>query len=961
MPNPTLTSKFKQALQMFLINPEDQTKKDQLVQVAVQISREVFKESNGISADKGMTPMDLFLKPLMQDIKISRHSNSGLLLDELIRQLGEPNLNNDEMSLAFSPLSLAYNNYLKKNFVSELEENIRKDLLLLEEQVAPEDATSAALLNRLKNLLIPYFNFPPLSQADSKNRLIKEILVIVQKIQSSQLRNMFNNLLSNIRLLQHSQLFNDLVHSCKSGEFSEVWLDPEGVKQNFADEDFDYQAMSDLLREVNDAQFGIISTVNCDNEWVRDATKGIPLDMHNAPVIEANNMLLRCLSRLRPIDYVIGKKFGNKEPALQLHKEIRETFSQLSEEILQIAQSKEKNDKEKLKKINEIEKRFNTFLVKELHVANLTKGCETVKDAEKLLMHYRNLSSVLTPSRPLVTLTYDEVTGVLQRETQYPVTDKTQMQKEAIKKLEKLSPYPFEEEKNAHTVHNLATQEADSLFADLIGADDRALPAQTRKTHLIGAKNAFIVKNELIKINDPAEIEDLQNLANLKATRYEDILWLARSGSPVYLGNGENHKQVQMHTRENLQQIREVAAEKIGMDPGNLYLAVIILNTDSPLQQQDKIVANVLEATRKNKAKGDYGSYMPTNLDGTMRFIDVDPRLELLDNQPRPVGSHPLQKGTRVKQIAKVALKTDPHINNTLTLVHCASGQDRTGTVVEKTTQLWMKDWYERKNLDISNIDSMRAAGGNPAEIASHHLPGSPGMKSYSKADNVFGEGSFNLEANQQFYRKSANTNKKNRVGNVDFLLWPHDSWCQEYLYLEKAFIINLKKNKELREKGYKLLEEMEALYKKSNLSAKELTDLCLVLTYANQTMESPQDPENLLRLASLSKHVSGKESPGWKRLGIALLCFGILALIGLLLTIPTGGVGLLFTTMGVSGLGVTIGSIATGTTVGASWVAGFAFFAHNRKKGLAKATSEFRGAMEDNFVVENAPNMVDP
>jgi hypothetical protein len=954
MPNQILASQFKRALQKFLINPEDQTNKEQLVQVAIQISKEVNEKG---SASEKMSSIDAFLASSMLDIKISRHSPSGLSLDQLIRELGHPNLENDEKSLAFSPLCLAYNKYLKENLVSELEENIRRDLFLLEEQVGQEND---AILDQLKRMIKPYLDLQPEYQAYYKIRLINDIQAIVQDIQSPQQRNIFNNLLSDIRLLQHSQLFNQLVHTCKPGQFSEIWLDPEGVKTNFAHEALDYQEMSDLLREVNDAQLGIISTLNHNNELVRDATKSIPIKKRmplNAPVIEANNMLLRCLSRLRPIDYAIGKKIGN-ELALQLHKEIRGTFSQLSEDILHIAQSKEKNDKEKLHEINKRETKFNTFLVKKLYEANLTKGCETVKDAEKLLMHYRNLSSVLTPSRPLVTLTYDEVAGVLQRETQYPVTDKTEKQKEAIKKLKELRPYPFEEEKNAHTVHNLATQEADSLFANLLATDDCALPAQTRKTHLAGAKNAFIVKNELIYIDDPRKVEDPENLAYLKAAR-EDILWLARCGSPAYLGSGENHEEVQKHTLENLQQIREVAAEKIGMDPENLHLSLITLNTDSPLQQQDKIVAHVLDATRKNKAKSDYGSYMPANLDGTMRFIDVDPRLKSLDGQHIPLGSHPLQKGTRAKRIAEVALKAKPSGNNTLTLVHCASGQDRTGTVVEITTQLWMKDWYRRKKFDISNIDFMRAAGGNAAEIASHHLPGSPGMKSYSKADNVIGEGLFSPEANEQFYR-SADTNKKNRVANVDFLLWPHNSWDQEYHLLRQAFVLNLQNNKKLQEKGNKLLEEVDLLHNKSNISSKELTDLCLVLKYANQTLESPQDPENLLRLASLSKHVSGKESPGWKSLGIALLCFGLLALIGLVIAIPTGGAGLLLTTMGVSGLGVTVGSVVTTVTVGGSIAAGIAFFTHNREKGLAKATSEFRGVV-DNLVAEDAPNRTVP
>ena len=68
-----------------------------------------------------------------------------------------------------------------------------------------------------------------------------------------------------------------------------------------------YDQLSDLLREANDAQFGIVSKM-VDGKWVRDATDSIGLEDridHHSPVIEANNTLLRCLSRLSAIDYAI--------------------------------------------------------------------------------------------------------------------------------------------------------------------------------------------------------------------------------------------------------------------------------------------------------------------------------------------------------------------------------------------------------------------------------------------------------------------------------------------------------------------------------------------------------------------------------------------------------------------------------------------------------------------------------
>jgi hypothetical protein len=755
------------------------------------------------------------------------------------------------------------------------------------------------------------------------------------------------------RLLQHSSQFNDLTYVvCKAGKFEEFWLDPEEVKRKLAIDRFDYEKMSDLLREVNDAQFGIIS-LNTNNEWLRDTTKAIPSSQRmpvDAPLIDANNMLLRCLSRLRPIDYAIGKKISNPQYAGKLRREIRNRFALLCGDILQIAQSKEESDEQKWTEINKQETMFNAFLVNKLHAANLTKGCETAEDAEKLLMHYRNLSSVLTPSRPLVTLSYDKVAQVLHRETQYPVTEKTPEQQKDLAQLKKITPYPFEKEKNAHNVRNLATQEADLLFADLIERNDRALPAQTRKTHLVGAKNTFIVKNELIERVYPTQLDDLQYLAQLKAADEEDIFWLARGGSPVYLGSGESHERVQRHTRENFKQIHQAAAKEM-QNLSDLELSVITLNTYSPLQQQTKIVEEVWEATRQND-QGPYGSYLPTNHEGTLRLIDVDP--DLLPPQQRPVGSHPLQKANRVQVIAELILATWESFKGKLIhFVHCASGQDRTGTVVEKVTRLWLKKRYEKKGFDPSNIDSMRAMGANAAEIASHHLPGSPGMKTYSKADNFFGKGtSFSPEANKQFYRKSADTNKVNHVEDVDFLLFHPAAEYAEFIKLKKNFSDSLKKINQLKlkEKGNKLLKEVDTLDKKFVLSANELTDLCLVLTYANQTLESPQNTENIQRLASLSKHVLGKEAPHWKSVGVALISFALLALIGLVIAIPSGGASLLLTTLGVTGLGVTLGSVATGLTIAGTLSTGICFFAHNCEKGLAKATTKFKDAAVEAF-----------
>lgn len=213
----------------------------------------------------------------------------------------------------------------------------------------------------------------------------------------------------------HSELFNLVFSSKKAPPLA---IPQEGIREQLG-KGCSYSEISDLLREANDAQFGIVSTYDeASTAWVRDATQSIPLSdriPHDHPVLDANNALLRCLSRLRPIDYAIGQK-GEKNSE-EIRRRMKEEFSAISSLILSIANDSNISDEEKREQIKNAEKQFNTLLVRNLHDAHLAEGCETKEDAEKLLFHYRNLSSVLEPARTLITLTYDATAKVFQRET----------------------------------------------------------------------------------------------------------------------------------------------------------------------------------------------------------------------------------------------------------------------------------------------------------------------------------------------------------------------------------------------------------------------------------------------------------------------------------------------------------------------------------------------------------------
>lgn len=725
-----------------------------------------------------------------------------------------------------------------------------------------------------------------------------------------------------------------------------------------------YSEMGDLLRETNDAQFGIVSQlVHVDGEvqWVRDATQSVPLEdrmPHNAPVIEANNALLRCLSRLRPIDFAINQKLGVQEPGPACRERLKANVQELTRAVLESAQS-DKSNAEKLKEITRLETDFNTALIKELHEANLTQGCDTAEQAEKLLFHYRNLSSLLeNPARTMVTLTYDKSAQVLQRETQYPVTEKTQKQHEAIHELKKIQPYPFRDEKNAHNSKNTAFQEADALFVDLMDKDTTALSAQARKTHPVGAKNGFIVKNELIPITEEALQE--ADLHTIHADQ-ENTLWLARMGVPVYVGSGESSEAIEGHTIENLEQMRMAAAQRMNSVPPKLH--VTCLNTYSPLENQTTMINHLYQATRQQE-NGDDITYAPTNPDGTFRALDVAPNLHFAEGQV-PVGTLPLQKADRLDQVTQVVLTAAQH-DDTLSIVQCASGQDRTGTAVEKSTQVWMQKRYEQMGKNPANIQTMRAEGGNAAEITTHHIHGSPGMKTDSMANNFFGSGTaFSSAASEQFYRSSAKTNKQNKVGAVDFLKMPSQEAWNQYRSTVQDFeqsladfsqtIQGYKKRQQFYESGMDVLKNIKKIAA-DHPNSRSLADLnatvlhCSHLIKHHDQPDHPDYQESMRRLAGLSQHASGSSSPGWKALGVGLMTFACLALVvaGVLAAIPTGGASLLMTVAGAVGLSIG-GAAAVGAgVVAATGVAGVAAYKAGCEKGVAHSISEFKTALHD-------------
>ncbi len=647
-----------------------------------------------------------------------------------------------------------------------------------------------------------------------------------------------------------------------------------------------YSQMHDALRAQNDAQFGIsssVETVDGEKAWLRDATAapGGAATPAQEQLIQANNMRLRCLSRVRAIDHALSKKYPGDT---RLRERIKTHFLKFTTG----------NDFSK-----GAEAAFDTGLIGILNQANLTQGVETKEDAEALLTYYRNLSSLVMPARPMITLSYDSGNGVLLRETQYPVTTKTDKQLAEMDALSDMTLYPLAKDKTAHTLGNLASQEADKLFVDLMKDNTRMLAAQARKTHLVGTKNAFIVKTELVF--DVSE----DNLNQKKKAKGEgdNVMWCARTGSPTYLGKeqkGEDgFERRKTHTKENLEQIRMAAKERTGE---KLSLHMTILNTDMPHEGQDLIYRVVRSATENSSHQI---TSMPTNLPGTFYSPQVAPAFQ---DQVQTGGSTPLNQLRRVDLASKVARKAAQG-KDYLSVIFCASGQDRTGTAVEKMKKDWMAERYETEQVKGSEEDRARSIaslcdkGFNAGEMTTHAVPTAAKMKLDSQPKKFgFSDPEMTAEQSGKLYGVDAKLNKKNPVsGKLLYLTNPSKLQVSEYeAQYERCKALVLDKegqyNEQLKKQLQGILAQAHSLYQRGSMNSKSLSELSEVLTCCEcamkheaqaRTDEGPamkdeaselqkkKVQKNLDRMAGVSAKLSSREpNSAWKRLGEALQSF---------------------------------------------------------------------------------------
>ncbi len=791
-----------------------------------------------------------------------------------------------------------------------------------------------------------------------------------------------------------------------------------------------YREKVDALRVESDAYFGVESRRYFDSDsghdvWVRDASMVDDSKLeksHSAPLIQKNNALLRCLARLRAVDYVISQTDtpvfdATKRDAMQVA--LQEAFERLENEVNNKADYLEQ------------EKKFNTLLIRKLYEANLTEGCLTAKEAENLLAHYRTLSSVLDPAMPLVTLTYDKESQLLQREVQYPVTTKTEAQKKEIEKFKAqgVVAHPVGPEINSHTVHSVATQRADACFWDMLADDKRMLSAQARKTHLVGVKNAFVVSVDTEFCDWQQENSEsfraypLENIGRRKAllgsfsstnhSKFKDPrLTFIRMGVPVFVGGGETEERLNQATAENLEQIQMAAKKHLG-EGASEAMHLTVLNTDSKdKDKQDVMLQSLRHEIANNDRNPHQMSNVPTNDYGTA-FASASLCLDIRNAYKQRKGQAwlgwmPGQKASRLKIAVDAFLAGIT--SGFLSCVNCASGQDRTGTVVEKaiqqvTFEKWMEFFMgakkraptqEEEVAQMARIQKMRARGFNAAEIASHMVPGSPGLKECSEANNWFDSArTFMKVLTKTIYLKSADTNKSNKVGSVLFLKKPPDVARDEFNRCRHEFERALAEltygesfSENLKAAGTALLKEFGefespgaslSLFEQANKmrrdisdyvwgtsgrrNARDLADMTEALRYACDTVkglhsgggqEIEKAEQSIMRLQALEQVLPGHADLKRKIAAFAITATVVL-IVAAMFAFPPFGAAVLATAAMVAALSQMIAAAAALSTAGVLFyglqgtlTGAWGMWSGSYATGKAKALEDFRMVSEE-------------
>ncbi len=499
-----------------------------------------------------------------------------------------------------------------------------------------------------------------------------------------------------------------------------------------------YENLQDLFFEFIDLQHGILTRkIHSDIfhtgvGYIRNARMQIPLNKRidpNHPALFMANMMLRALSTLRAIDHTFSYRaqhnYQQQRAALKLN------LVNLVSDVIRLQKRFDDDSINNLKLIIDLERTFNDGLIHILHYAGLDFGIDQSGSDQlyqQLLDHYRFISSTLDPAPSVVTIfQLKEFTHI---EHSMPICTKSKQQITALEITRNLFPGG---ENNFHASKPLAFQFINQAFSDLMVMQNRALSAQMR--HLVPptVKNGFVVtkyvyhKNELIGCKN-----------------------LLRCGSLVYVGNGETAETINNFTTNNFKQLETYSTQFAGKK--TIHLSC--LPTYSAFHSQ-ALITTVTESVANQL--GHPISYTPVNFEGLFRIPEFAKIIKNLEDAPF---AGPSRKTTRALLAAKV-VKLAQSYPVIIPLIFCASGQDRTGTLLTIINILEFVEYCKscKVKIDFPAAEKSYIGARNQQFMATVLCPGAEGLKPCSKPGEVI-----NKLAAKYLYLKTAKFNKKARI-----------------------------------------------------------------------------------------------------------------------------------------------------------------------------------------------------
>lgn len=298
---------------------------------------------------------------------------------------------------------------------------------------------------------------------------------------------------------------------------------------------------------------------------------------------------------------------------------------------------------------------------------NLDRGVANVSGYKKLLLHYRQLSSLLDEAPSIETRA--DIDGKIVTKTSHPITQKTDRQKDMLMQQAIVELDRENHGNGYHTKSNVAIQEANRVFLELMCDDTRRLSEQTRKTHLPTVKNGYI------------ETVDIDG----------STLTYVCAGTIAYVESHASSDERIAAGKENIRQILMAASQHSELkDSTDLHFQ--ILNTRLlGIEKQDIMVDVTKGATQgkiyimpdKKQVKTHY-SNTPVNELGKfcLNNIDSDVAKAMGDDYSKWTTwmPNPLSRSTRnqVAINASYAAATTPDLVH---IISCASARDRTRVI----------------------------------------------------------------------------------------------------------------------------------------------------------------------------------------------------------------------------------------------------------------------------------------